>query len=727
MDTSNDFRVDKDADGIVTVTMDMAGQSANTMNARFVPGFGALVQRLQAEPGLTGVVITSAKKTFFAGGDLHELLAAEQADEKFLAFIEANKAPLRALEQLPVPVVAAINGAALGGGWEIGLACHRRVIVDAPHAVVGLPEVTLGLLPGAGGVVRMTALLGLEKALPLLLEGKQLKPAVALKAGLVDELVPDVAALVPAAKAWIKAHPGPHPQPWDRKGFKHPGGTAVSPHIRQIATVAPVMLVNKTRGLMPAPEKILDIAVNSMRMDFDAALRVESRGMAALTATREAKALITTFFFGMQAVKAGKVRPAGERWAATRAGVLGAGMMGAGIACAQASKGLATVLKDTAQDKAEHGKAYSAKLADKAVGRGRMTAEAKEALLAQITPCTELGALRGCDLIVEAVFEDIELKERVIPEAFEMLAPGGIFGSNTSTLPISILAESCPDPARFIGLHFFSPVDKMKIVEIIKGAKTSDETLRKAYDYVQQLGYLPIVVNDARGFFTSRVFGTYLDEGMALLLDGMSPVAIERAAWKAGMPVGPLAVHDEVSLELSRKAYATHLKLDERLGVDGGFGRHNTAGRAVVARMCELGRGGRHYGGGFYDYPQDGPKRLWEGLAQFKQRDATVTLAEAVDRLLYRQAIETLRCLHEGVLRSEVEANLGSIFAIGFPAHTGGALQFIRGIGLERFAARAAELAAAYGERFAVDPAALDTLRASSPLPGNDKAEAQAA
>lgn len=717
MDMSNDFQYDKDADGIVTVTMDMAGQGANTMNARFLPAFASLVVRLQAEPDLKGVVITSAKKTFFAGGDLNDLLAIESADEATFKFIEANKAPLRALEKLPVPVVAAINGAALGGGFEICLACNHRIVVDAPHAVVGLPEVTLGLLPAAGGVVRMTALLGLEKALPLLLEGKQLEPAQALKQGLVDAVVADVAALLPAAKDWIGANPQAHQQPWDRKGFKFPGGAAVAPHIRQIATVAPVMLLNKTRGLMPAPEKILDIAVNSMRMDFDAALRVESRGMTALVTTPQAKALITTFFFGMQAVKAGKVRPAGERWQATRAGVLGAGMMGAGIAWAQAKRGLATVLNDTTAEKAEQGKAYSVKLADKAVSRGRMKAEQREALLARITPASDGQALRGCDLIIEAVFEDIELKERVIPEAFEMLAAGGIFGSNTSTLPISILAESCPEPARFVGLHFFSPVDKMKVVEIIKGAKTSQDTLRKAYDYVQQIGYLPIVVNDARGFFTSRVFGTYLDEGMALLLDGLSPVAIERAAWKAGMPVGPLAVHDEVSLELSRKAYATHRKLDQRLGVDSGFGRHNTAGQTVVARMCELGRGGRHWGGGFYDYPEGGPKRLWDGLAQFKQRDLKQPVADAVDRLLYRQAIETLRCLHEGVLGSEVEGNLGSIFAIGFPPHTGGALQFIRGLGIDRFAARAAELAAACGERFAVEPAALDTLRASSPLP----------
>jgi 3-hydroxyacyl-CoA dehydrogenase/enoyl-CoA hydratase/3-hydroxybutyryl-CoA epimerase len=709
----SDFKYEKDADGIVTITMDMQGQGANTMNAAYLPAMSGVIEKLHAEQDLKGVVFASAKKTFFAGGDLNDLLKVERADEATFAMVERNKAPYRALEKLPVPVVAAINGAALGGGFELCLACSRRIVVDAPHAVVGLPEVTLGLLPGAGGVVRLTALIGLEKALPLLLEGKQLRPAEALKQGLVDEIVPTLAELVPAAKTWIKANPGAHTQPWDQKGFKYPGGGAVAPNIRQIAALAPMMLVNKTRGLMPAPEKILDIAVNSMRMGFDAALRAESRGLTSLMATKEAKAAITTFFFGMQAIRAGKVRPAGECWQARTSAVLGAGMMGAGIAWAHVAKGLPTVLKDTTLEKAEKGKSYSVQLADKAIKRGSMTREKQAALLGLITPATTDETYRDCDLIIEAVFEDIDLKEQVIAASFKMLTSDGIYGSNTSTLPISILAESCPDPSRFIGLHFFSPVDKMKIVEIILARKTSRETLRKAYDYVQQIGYMPVVVNDSRGFFTSRVFGTYLDEGLQLLQDGMNPVTIERAAWKVGMPVGPLAVHDEVSMELSRKAILTHRKLDERLGVKSGIGAYNTATQAISAVMCELGRGGRHYGGGFYEYAAEGGKKLWSGLPRFKLRDAQVSMADAEDRLLYRQAIETLRCLDEGVLRSETEANLGSIFAIGFPAHTGGVLQFIRGIGIAQFAARAAELAQRYGERFVIKESALEKLRQS--------------
>lgn len=707
-DAHPDLRYERDDEGIVTVTLDMAGQSANTMNARYLPAMDWALAKLRAEPGLKGVVFASAKKTFFAGGDLNILGSMEKADAETLAYVEANKRPYREIEKLPVPVVAAINGAALGGGYELCLTCNRRIVVDEPAAVVGLPEVTLGLLPGAGGVVRLTALLGLEKALPVLLEGKPHAPAEAKALGLVDEIVARREDLVPAAKSWLRANPGAAAQPWDRKGFRFPGGDATDPKVKGLVSVAPAMLVKRTRGLMPAPEKILDIAVNSMRMSFDAALRQESRGLCALMVTKECKAAIATFFFGRQAIKAGKARPAGEKWAPKATAVLGAGMMGAGIAWAQASAGLGAALTDTDLAKAEAGKARSARLAGEAVKRGRMTEAAAAALLARIEPATE--APEGLDLIVEAVFEDVALKERVIAETFPRLAPGGIYGSNTSTLPISLLAEAAPDPARFIGLHFFSPVEKMKVVEIIVGKRTSDETLRKGYDYVTALGYMPIVVNDSRGFFTSRVFGTYLDEGQALLIDGMSPVAIERAAWRIGMPVGPLAVHDEVSMVLSKKVHDTHRALDARLGVENGFPADGSHTQAVAHRMVEMGRGGRHYGGGFYDYHPDGTKTLWPGLSQFAKGNGGIDIAEAEERLLYRQVVETLRCFDEGVIRTEVEADLGGIVAIGFPAHTGGALRFIRGIGVEAFARRAAELADRWGPRFAVKASALAKL-----------------
>ena len=711
---TEDIRYDKDADGIVTLTYDSQGQSANTMNQAWMAATEAALERLEAETDLKGVVLASAKKTFFAGGDLNDMLASEPKAEDIFTWTERAKGTVRRMERMPVPFVAAINGAALGGGLEICLGCNRRIVVDDPRATVGVPEVTIGLLPGAGGCVRLPALIGLEKALPVLLEGKPIKPAAALKLGIVDEIVDTPDDLIPTAKAWIKANPDAHTQPWDQRGFQYPGGGATAPNIRQVATFAPTMLYNKTRGLMPGPEKILDIAVNSMRMGFDSALRVESRGLASLLAGPHSRAAISTFFFGMQAIKGGKVRPKGEPWKAENAAVLGAGMMGGGIAWAHASAGLPTVLKDTELAKAEKGKAYSEGLAAKRVSQGRMSEDRQSQLLGLITPADQ-DTYDGTDLIIEAVFENIDLKEQVIAATFPNLGPDGIYGSNTSTLPISILAQACPDPARFIGLHFFSPVDKMKVVEIIMGEATSQDTLRKAYDYVQQIGYTPIVVNDSRGFFTSRVFGTFLDEGFQLLRDGLAPSAVERAAWAAGMPVGPFDIQDQVSQELSRKVRQTHKMLDERLGVTSDFGKYNTASAEIVDQMCEMGRRGRNWdNAGCYDYPADGTKTLWPGLTQFQKGNMKIETQDAIDRILYRQAIEALRCYEEGVINTEVEGNIGSIFAIGFPAWTGGALQFCRFHGVDAFKRRADELAAAYGERFTVTDAMIAKLAEQS-------------
>ncbi|MCF8466411.1 MAG: enoyl-CoA hydratase/isomerase family protein, partial [Sneathiella sp.] len=562
------FIFDKDTDGIVTITMDMPGQSANTMSAAYDGFMSGTLEKLEADKELTGVVFASAKNTFFAGADLNSILTAANSPKEFFDYIEHSKGYFRRIEKLPVPVVAAINGAALGGGYELCLSCNHRIVVDNPKAIVGLPEVTLGLLPGAGGVVRLTALLGLEKALPRLLEGKPAKPAEALKEGMVDAVVGTREELVPAAKAWIKANPDKAIQPWDRKGFKYPGGNADAPNVRMVATIAPTLLVKKTRGLSPAPEKIVDIAVNSMRMGFESALRNESRGICTLVKTPQAKAAIATFFFGLNGIKNGKLRPAGDHWSAKSSAVLGAGMMGAGIAWSHASRSLPVFLKDTDMAKTEKGKAYSEGLVEKRVKRGQMNEAAGKELLDRITPTSDDAAFKGTDIIIEAVFEDIELKEKVIPETFKQLGPDGIYGSNTSTLPISLLAQSCPDPSRFIGIHFFSPVDKMQLVELIVGEKTSEETVRKAYDYVMQIGKIPIIVNDSRGFFTSRVFGTFTDEGASLIVDGVDPVVIERAAWKVGMPVGPLAVADEVSLVLQKKVHDTHKVLDKRLGLE---------------------------------------------------------------------------------------------------------------------------------------------------------------
>ncbi len=704
------FRYEKDASGIVTVTMDMDGP-ANTMNADYLGLMRGTVDRLETEEGLTGVVIASAKKTFFAGGDLNAILATDTAGEEYLAFLTENKGQLRRLEKLPVPVAAAINGAAMGGGFEICLACNYR-IADARSGMVGLPEVTLGLLPAAGGIVRTIALLGLEKGLPVVLEGKPCKPAAAQALGLVDALVEDGSTLVDAAKTWIKANPDAHEQPWDKKGFKYPGGNSETVANRMLISVAPVMLFNKTRGRLPAPEAVLDVAVNSTRMGFDSALSMESRRFLPLVVSPEAKAAISTFFVGMNGIKKGKFRPEGEPWKAESSAVLGAGMMGAGIAWSHAAQGLPVSLKDMSLENAQKGKTYSEKLVEKQTSRGRMTEEAGAKLLNAITP-TDKDDYQNVDIIVEAVFEDINLKERVIAQTFGLISDTGIYGTNTSTLPITELARAAPDPSRFIGIHFFSPVDKMQLVELIAGEETSEDTVRKAYDYCVQIGKIPMIVNDSRGFFTSRVFSTFMDEGQALVHDGMAPAAIERAAWMVGMPVGPLQVMDEVSLILIKKAHDTNMELDIRLP-DNLYKTKTVFSEAIAFDMVGKGRGGRQYGGGFYDYSADGKRTFWEGLSDYARGNSAIGMDDAMDRILYRQVIEALRCMDEGVLRSEVEANIGSIFGIGFPAWTGGALHYVRFVGVEAFRARADELAERYGDRFAISHDVYEKLLSGS-------------
>jgi 3-hydroxyacyl-CoA dehydrogenase/enoyl-CoA hydratase/3-hydroxybutyryl-CoA epimerase len=692
------FKYEKDAEGIVTLTMDMTG-AVNAMNDEYRAAMGEAVARLEKEEGLRGVVIASAKSTFFAGGDLKELLATAPGTEaEFFTNVEHTKSQLRRLEKLPVPVVAAINGAALGGGYEIALACKRRIVVNQPAAVVGLPEVTLGLLPGGGGTVRLVHLLGLEKALPFLLEGTRSQPVAALKAGLVDEVVDRPEDLLPAAKVWIRNNPAAYEQPWDRKGYKLPGGTAQQPHIVQLVTAASVMLAKKTRGLLPAPERVLAVAQEATLVDFDTALRIESRGLTFLVMTPQAKNIINTMFFQMNEVNSGSSRPRGiERSKLRKLGILGAGMMGQGIAYASAMAGIEVVLRDVSLDAAHKGKAYSEQLLAGAVAKGRLDEAKKAATLALIRPTADAADLKGCDLIVEAVFESLELKHQVIRDTEPFLAEGGVFGSNTSTLPISMLATASQRAENFIGIHFFSPVDKMPLVEIICGEKTSEATLAKAFDFARQIGKTAIVVNDSLGFFTSRTFGTYLDEGVRLLVDGVDPVVIENLGRQIGMPVGPLAVQDEVSQELTRKVTQTQ----RALGLL--YSKADTrAGAELCERMvAEFGRGGRHHGGGFYDYAANGDKKIWPKLYElFHKPELALPEADIKDRLLFRQVIESIKCLQEGVLRTTADGNVGSILGIGAPAWTGGFLQFVNTYGLKRFARHAAELAGRYGERF---------------------------
>ncbi|MBT9268612.1 enoyl-CoA hydratase/isomerase family protein [Pseudomonas sp. MG-9] len=698
---SEAIRYEKGQDGIVVLTIDLPGQSANTMNAVYRQAMGACVARLLADKdSITGVIITSAKKTFFAGGDLNELIKVGKPEAKaFYDRVLSLKAQLRTLETLGKPVVAAINGAALGGGWEICLACHHRVALDDDSVQLGLPEVTLGLLPGGGGVVRMVRMLGIEKALPYLLEGKKVRPQQALQAGLIDELAADRDELLSKARAWIVANPTAV-QRWDVKGYQIPGGTPSNPKVAQMLAIAPSILRAKTQGTLPAPEKILCAAVEGAQVDFDTAHLIETRYFTELTTGQISKNLIGTFWFQLNEINAGGSRPQGfEPYVTRKVGVLGAGMMGAGIAFVSASAGIDVVLKDINLAAAEKGKAHSAALLDKKVARGQMTAEKRDAVLARIQPSENDADLAGCDLIIEAVFEDRELKAKVSAAAQKVVGSDAVIASNTSTLPITGLATAVPDQRKFIGLHFFSPVEKMPLVEIIKGAQTSDETLARGFDFVLQIKKTPIVVNDSRGFFTSRVFGTFTNEGIAMLGEGVSAPMIETEARKAGMPVGPLAISDEVSLSLMshiRQQTAKDLQAEGKPLIE------HPAFAVIDLLLNEYKRPGKAAGGGFYDYPASAQKHLWPELkTRFEKADGQISPKDVRDRLLFVQALETVRCVEEGVLTSTADANVGSIFGIGFAPWTGGALQFINQYGVQDFVARAQYLAEQYGERFA--------------------------
>ncbi|MFY0409091.1 3-hydroxyacyl-CoA dehydrogenase NAD-binding domain-containing protein [Solicola sp. PLA-1-18] len=708
----NTVRYDRGDDGVVVLTLDDPDQSANTMNEAYAASMKAAVERLVAEKDdVRGVVVTSAKKTFFAGGDLKKMVQAGPEDaQSVFDEIEGIKHTLRLLETLGRPVVAAINGAALGGGLEIALATHHRIAVDDGRSEIGLPEVTLGLLPGGGGVTRTVRMFGLQDALmKILLQGPRMKPARAKDAGLVDELVGSIDELVPAAKAWIEAHADDEEaatQPWDRKGYRIPGGTPSTPKLAQFLPAFPANLRKQTKGApYPAPRNIMAAAVEGAQVDLDTASRIESRYLVDLVVGQTFKNMTQAFFFDLQAINAGRSRPDGiPQRKAERLAVLGAGMMGAGVAYVSARAGIDVVLKDVSLEAAEKGKAYSQKLLDGQVEKGRLTAEKRDEVLARITPSDDYADLKGCDFVIEAVFESVELKHQVFGDLEPVVAPDALLGSNTSTLPITILAGGVERAEDFIGIHFFSPVDKMPLVEIIVGEKTSDEAIARAIDYTRQIKKTPIVVNDSRGFFTSRVFGTLVMEGAEMLGEGLDPVTIERAATSAGFPAPPLAMIDEVALTLTQKVDAEARKAAEAEGIE----LPVTGAKKVIDSLVDQGRKGKAAGAGFYEYPEGGKKHLWSGLReQFASEGHEIPYRDMQERLLFVMAVETIRCLEEGVLRTVADANIGSIMGIGFPPLYGGALQYVDGyeaadgrIGVAAFCERADELAAAYGERF---------------------------
>ena len=696
-------------DGIVVATMDLPDRPMNVVGDVLMAGIAAAAQRL-AQADAKGLILTSAKADFCAGGDLDRMSTWTKPEQAFEASM-AMKQVLRRLETLGKPVVAAINGHALGGGLEIALACHARFALDVARLKIGQPEVKLGLLPGGGGTVRLSRLLGIQAALQICGEGAELSPQKAHGLGLLQGLAKNREDLMAQARAWIAANPKAQ-QPWDAPKFRFPGGDSRAPAVAQMWSIAPSIAATKSQGNYPAVLHIMSSIFEGGLLGFDAACEVESRYFAACAMSQVSKNMVGTLWFQLNALKKGAsrpVEPAPSR--VKKLGIVGAGMMGAGIAYVSAKVGIDVVLLDTTQDAADKGKAYSQGLMDQAVKHGRSSPEDRDALLARIRPATAYADLAGCDLVIEAVFEDRGVKAGVTQQAEAVLGERAVFASNTSTLPITGLALSSMRPASFIGLHFFSPVNKMPLVEIIAGEETSDATLALGFDYVLQIGKTPIVVNDSRGFYTSRVFGTYVMEGIAMLKEGVHPRSIEMAGLQAGMPMPPLALQDEVSLSLS-----LHVDEQSRNNVlaqseDSGKAYRDHPGMAVVRQLCAIGRVGKKAGRGFYDYTEGG-KQLWPELAQLYPVAAQqLEQPELIDRLMFAQANEAARCYEEGVLRSVADANIGSIFGWGFAPFHGGALQFINAMGAAAFVARSRELTAKFGPRF--EPAAVVVRQAA--------------
>jgi 3-hydroxyacyl-CoA dehydrogenase/enoyl-CoA hydratase/3-hydroxybutyryl-CoA epimerase len=692
-----------DADGIATLEWDYPDKSQNILNHASLTTFIEACRMALGDSSVRGLLVCSAKKDFIAGGDLAELAAVNDAAAFHAAIGDWHKF-LRALELGGKPVAAALNGSALGGGMELALAFHYRVAADNPKARFGFPEVTLGLLPGAGGTQRLPRLIGMQAAAPLLMEGKRIAAGEALKIGMIHAVVP-MGEERQAARKWLldTIASGEKPlQPWDRKGFKIPGGGPNTPNGMQMFMAANAMLREKTFDNYPAPKHILSCIYEGLATDFDTGLAIEARYFTNLALSPVAKNMIRSLFFGMQEANKLASRPAGvPRQAYSKIGMLGAGMMGAGIAMPTAAAGIEVVLLDTTQEAAEKGKAHAAKQWGKQVARGRLTQEAMDALLARIHPTADYADLTGCELVIEAVFEQREIKVAVTQQAEAVIPADAIFASNTSTLPITGLAAASSRPASFIGLHFFSPAEKMPLVEIIVGKATSDATLARSMDYVRAIGKTPIVVNDSRGFYTSRVFGTYVSEGMALLEEGVPPALIDKAGLIAGMPVGPLALADEISIELV-------YKIGQQTRADLGSAYVERAADRVAAKMVvELGRLGRKSGAGFYDYPADGTKHLWPGLAeQFPAKvgadgTAMISLEEIIERLILVQSVETARCLEEKVLRAAIDADVGAILGWGYPAFRGGPVGWLHTLGLPAAVAALDRLAAQHGPRFA--------------------------
>ncbi|MDE0949691.1 MAG: 3-hydroxyacyl-CoA dehydrogenase NAD-binding domain-containing protein [Halioglobus sp.] len=698
------IRLEKDTDGIVELIFDQPGKTVNVMGEEYAEAMPKVLDELEAQKDeIIGVYIRSGKPgQFFAGGDITLMLEMDlnpddaERRRMFEGILEA-KAPLRRLEALGVPIAVGINGAALGGGFEIALACHHRIALDDKSVQVGLPEAMLGLMPGAGGVVRMVRLLGMQEALTLIAQGKRLKAQQALEKGLIHELASSEEDMAAKAKAWIKANPDSK-QPWEQPTYTIPGGGPADPATQALTYFGPVNVMVQTKGNMPAQQVIIAAVIDTARVDYDTAHTIEARYFQRLLLDQVARNMMTTFFVQMNEMDAGASRPSGvEKTEVKKLGILGAGVMGAGIAFNAAKVGIDVVLKDLTRENADKGKAYAATACEKT--RSIDEAQAQQ-IMARIQPTAEAADLADCDLVIEAVFEDRDVKAAVTREAEAVLPGSAVFATNTSALPITELAQASQRPENFIGMHFFSPAERMPLVEIITGEKTSDEALAKAFDLAQKLGKKPIVVKDSPGFFTTRVIGQTITQGQMMLAEGINPALIENAAAFNGSPMGPLETLDNISIETAyhamKQAQADALARGEK---------PETGPQAEVIRIMfeDIGRKGQNQGGGFYDYDDNGKKiATWPGLKDVFAKDgyADIPYEDIRDRLLFPQVLEAVRIMEEGVLTSVGDGNIGSIMGIGFPPHTGGVYQCVNAYGVQAFVDRSHELESAYGEAF---------------------------
>ena len=688
-------------DGIGVITINQVNNPTNLFSFEFIQSYIATAKAAIADEAVKGVIVTSGQRMFMAGADLRELeRPMESAEAQLQGMLEMHR-NYREIETAGKPFVAAINGTALGGGLELCLTCHHRIALNNPKIKIGFPEIQVGLFPGGGGTCKAPYLLGIQNGLMYLLQGIQARPQKALKDGLIDAVADSPEDLMAAAKAWIAENPKPV-QPWDAKKKRIPGGGLMTPNGVQVMVGSIGNVRKLTHGNYPAAQYILSVVHDGLELPIDRALEIEARYFVKVMQTAEAKNMIRTGFMAIQEAKKGKAKPAGlDKYEINKLGILGAGMMGAGIAFVSAKAGMDVVLKDVSMEGAEKGKDYSRGLMKKRVSRGRATQEQTDALLAKIQATDDPNAMEGCDLVIEAVFENTDLKAKVTKQTEAVLAADKIYASNTSTIPISLLAEASERPDNFIGIHFFSPVDKMPLVEIIVGEKTADKAIGAAIDYVMAIGKIPIVVNDSRGFFTSRCFGTYTSEGAFLLEEGVPAAMIENIAKRKGMPVGPLAVTDEVSLTLGLHV----MESDPRLKDSPLLQRSYNMSKKLVE---EYGREGKKSGKGYYDYPEKGKKKLWPELATIFNSNVDTMDQETVSkRILHRQALESYRCLEEGVLRSSRDGDIGSILGWGFPIYTGGAISYIDYVGMKEFIADCDAFAEKFGPRFAVP----DSLR----------------